>query len=86
MPKLMHKGYRYKIEYFLFLFFLWLQTITPVSLYAQETNTNISGRVFSNNNEILPGATLTVIHEPTQNKYISLTRADGYFHFFESSL
>jgi hypothetical protein len=28
------------------------------------------------------GVTVTIIHEPTQNKYVDLTRSDGYFHFF----
>ena len=42
----------------------------------------VAGRVLSNNKENLANATVTVIQEPTQNKYVSLTRDNGYFHFF----
>lgn len=56
--------------------------LLSIQVYAQETNSNISGRVVSTNNEILAGATVIIIHEPTQNKYISITRSDGSFHFF----
>lgn len=51
-------------------------------LGAQETNSRATGRVFSDNNETLSGATVTVIHEPTQNEYVFVTHSDGYFHFF----
>ncbi len=33
----------------------------------------VAERVLSNNKENLANATVTVIHEPTQNKYVSLT-------------
>src|SRR6185503_14508171 len=51
-------------------------------LNAQETNSRASGRVVSDSNEIPVNVTVTVIHEPTQNKYIYITDKDGYFHFF----
>ena len=51
-------------------------------LYAQETNSRASGKVFTDSNEVAGGITVTVIHEPTQNNYVSVTRNDGYFHFF----
>ncbi len=38
--------------------------------------------MLSKQNEILAGATVTIVHEPTQNRYTSSTRNDGYFHFF----
>jgi hypothetical protein len=50
--------------------------------FSQETNSNASGRVYSNDNEKIAGVTITVIHQPTQNKYVSATGDDGYFHFF----
>ncbi|MEO7984102.1 MAG: carboxypeptidase regulatory-like domain-containing protein, partial [Bacteroidota bacterium] len=59
-----------------FLFF----NVSPV--WSQETNSYVSGRVLSDKKETFVAATVTVIHEPTQNRYISLTRNDGYFHFF----
>ncbi len=61
--------------------FCFLYILSNV-VYAQETNTQVSGRVLSIKKEILGGATVIIIHEPTQNKYISSTRNDGYFHFF----
>jgi hypothetical protein len=62
----------------LFYFLFMLRGV----VFAQETNSNASGRVTSNTKEMLIGATVTVIHEPTQNTYVSLTHNDGYFHFF----
>jgi hypothetical protein len=59
----------------LFLFF-------SHDLFAQETNSRASGKVFSDNNEPVAGVTVTLIHEPTQNKYAAITRNNGYFHFF----
>jgi hypothetical protein len=40
-------------------------------LCGQETNSNASGIVLSQEKEIVAGATVTVIHEPTQSRYIS---------------
>jgi hypothetical protein len=50
--------------------------------FSQETNSNALGRVYSDANEKIAGVTITVIHAPTQNTYISATGDDGYFHFF----
>jgi hypothetical protein len=50
--------------------------------FTQETNSRASGRVYSDDGEKIEGVTITVIHEPTQNKYVSATGDDGYFHFF----
>jgi len=63
-----------------FLFFLFIFSSHNVS--AQETNSRASGKVFSDSNETVAGITVTIIHEPTQNKYVDATRNDGYFHFF----
>ena len=51
-------------------------------VFGQETNSRASGRVFSDSNEIASRITVSVIHEPTQNKYVDIIRNDGYFHFF----
>jgi hypothetical protein len=53
-----------------------------LQLFGQETNSRASGRVFSENNENIDGATVIVIHEPTQNEYSVVTTKDGYFHLF----
>jgi hypothetical protein len=65
------------------LFLLLLASLLiSIVLNAQETNSHATGRVLSDKKEVLSGATVTVIHEPTQNKYISETHSDGYFYFF----
>ena len=68
----------YTTACFLCAFFFFI--VPPV--WSQETNSHLSGRVLSDKKETFPAATVTVIHEPTQNKYVSLTSNDGYFHFF----
>ncbi len=55
---------------------------SAAGLNAQETKSQAAGRVLSGKKEILAGATVTVIHEPTQSKYVGVTRNDGYFHLF----
>jgi len=50
--------------------------------FAQETNSRALGRVFSDDGEKIASVTITVIHEPTQNRYVVTTGEDGYFHFF----
>jgi hypothetical protein len=52
------------------------------SASSQETNSQVSGKVSTESNEILTGATITAVHEPTKNVFISQTLSDGYFHFF----
>ncbi len=61
---------------------VWFTCIYPVTLYAQETNSNASGRILSDKKEALAGATITAIHEPTKNVFTTQSSADGYFHFF----
>ena len=61
--------------------FLFLIIFSSHNLTAQETNSRASGKVFSDSNETVIGVTVTIIHEPTQNKYIDVTRNDGYFNF-----
>ncbi len=65
-----------------FLFSIAIILFSAIGLHAQETNSQASGRVLSGKKEILAGATITVIHEPTQSKYVGVTRNDGYFHLF----
>lgn len=51
-------------------------------VHAQETNSQVSGIAKSETKEVLPYATVTIVHEPTKNTYYTLTNAKGYFHFF----
>ena len=53
-----------------------------LNLAAQETNSRATGRVIAEDNEIAPAVTVTVTHEPTQNKYTAVAGEDGYFYFF----
>src|SRR5262245_50690687 len=46
-------------------------------LYGQETNSQVSGIVRSENGEVLPGATVTAVHELTKNTYLTETNARG---------
>ncbi len=49
---------------------------------TQETNSDFSGKVRTSLSVMLPNASVTLTHEPTKSKVITLTRADGYFSFF----
>ncbi|MEO6611066.1 MAG: carboxypeptidase regulatory-like domain-containing protein [Chitinophagaceae bacterium] len=61
---------------------LFIHFSVHTKLAAQETNSRASGRVLLENHETPVQATVTVIHEPTQNKYISVTQPGGYFDLF----
>jgi hypothetical protein len=52
------------------------------SLSAQETNSNVSGIVRSETNELLQNTTVVVVHEPTKNTYTTTTNAKGCFYLF----
>ncbi len=66
----------YRIIISLILFFL------PEYNFAQETNSNVSGIVKSEKNELLQNATVVVVHEPTKNTYTTQTNEKGFFYFF----
>jgi len=57
--------------------------ILTIHLKGQETNSRASGKVISDGNEIPAGVTVTLIHEPTQNKYVAVSQNKGYFYFFD---
>lgn len=61
---------------------LLLLFLITTHLHAQETNSQVSGKIISNKNESLAGATVTAIHQPTKNIFTSLSSRDGYFYFF----
>ena len=64
------------------LILLRLSLFLHLSVSAQEMNTDVSGVVKSESNHLLKSATVTIIHEPTQNKFYTQTNSQGYFHFF----
>ncbi len=78
----MYKQDNYTLKCYLLLCFVVLSAISNSSLSAQETNSEASGQIRSASNEILMGATVTAIHEPTRNIFNTQSRSDGYFHFF----
>lgn len=53
-----------------------------LNLSGQETNSRAPGRVYAEDNEKIVGASVALIHEPTQNIYSSITQTDGAFFFF----
>ncbi|MEO7394751.1 MAG: carboxypeptidase regulatory-like domain-containing protein, partial [Chitinophagaceae bacterium] len=59
---------------------LILSSLQPT--FSQETNTNVSGIIKSEKNELLAGAIVKVIHQPTENTYINISRNDGSFNIF----
>ncbi|MBS1921314.1 MAG: TonB-dependent receptor [Bacteroidetes bacterium] len=52
------------------------------SVFSQETNTNVSGIVKSERKEVLPFATVVIVHEPTKNTYSIQTNSKGFFNLF----
>ncbi len=50
--------------------------------FAQETNSNVSGRVRRSGGEVLRGASVKLVHLPTQSMYQTQTNEKGFFHFF----
>jgi hypothetical protein len=62
---------------------IWLFSFfSPGRIFSQETNSNVSGVVKTEKNDILRYATVVVVHEPTKNTYYTQTDAQGYFYFF----
>ncbi len=50
------------------------------TINAQVTTSNISGVVYDNNNQLLPGANITAVHGPTGTSYGGVTNFDGRFN------
>ena len=48
--------------------------------HAQVTTANISGVVYDNANQLLPGANVTAVHSPTGTNYGGVTDFDGRFN------
>ena len=49
------------------------------SAVAQVTTSGLSGRVNTENNEALPGATVIAVHVPSGTQYATITNANGIF-------
>ncbi len=58
--------------------FLFL-VLVGLTVNAQVTTSNISGVIYDNNNQLLPGANITAVHQPTGTSYGGVTNFDGRF-------
>ncbi len=50
------------------------------SAVAQVTTSGLSGRVNTENNEALPGATVIAVHVPSGTQYATITNANGIYN------
>ena len=58
------------------LLFLAFAILFVFTISAQETTSDIAGRVTGSNNP-LPGATVTAVHIPSGSTYKTTSRSDG---------
>jgi hypothetical protein len=58
---------------------LLLTVCLTVTLMAQETTSEIQG-VVSDGNNLVAGAVITAIHNPTGTKYVTTSRKDGRYN------
>ncbi|MFD1819147.1 Carboxypeptidase regulatory-like domain-containing protein [Pseudarcicella hirudinis] len=63
------------------IFFALFMTLSNVQIFAQGTTTAaLSGVVVDEKGDVLPGATIIAIHEPTGTRYGASTRSNGQFN------
>lgn len=60
-------------------FILLVLILMGFMVNAQVTTSNISGVVYDNNNQLLPGVNVTAVHQPTGTNYGGITNFDGRF-------
>lgn len=61
------------------LFFISLVMLPLVGLSQGTTSATIQGTVFDSQGEVLPGANIVAIHQPTGSRYGTSSRADGRY-------
>ncbi|GAC1592142.1 MAG: carboxypeptidase regulatory-like domain-containing protein [Ginsengibacter sp.] len=64
---------------FYFSVVLLFSLFNTLNLQAQVTTSSISGFVKNSKGEVLSGATITAIHQPSGTKYVTLSKKDGNF-------
>lgn len=62
----------------LFMTFLML-FLTGITVYSQVTTSGMNGLISSEKGELLPGATVLAIHEPSGTQYGTITNTEGRF-------
>ncbi|MES1221629.1 MAG: carboxypeptidase regulatory-like domain-containing protein, partial [Bacteroidota bacterium] len=62
------------------IFILLLSIFCSIALSAQETTSEIQGRILDDKGNGLYGATVTATHSPTGTHYITTTRKDGRYN------
>lgn len=72
---------KYKIFKTILLLFFLLFTLAGL---AQETSGTLSGTVYNGNGQILPGASVIAVHQPSGTRYA--TSADGKGHYYLPNL
>lgn len=63
----------------LFLSFLMV-FLTGITVYSQVTTSGVSGTVADTNGEMLPGATVVAVHQPSGTQYGTVTNSEGRFN------
>lgn len=58
---------------------LFLSVYVPMAGYAQVTTGTMTGTVKATGGEVLAGATVTALHEPTGSKYVTIVKPNGQF-------
>lgn len=58
---------------------LFLAIIASVSMMAQVTTSNISGKITDNQRGVLPGATVVATHTPSGTQYYAVADANGNY-------
>jgi hypothetical protein len=64
---------------FSYLFVVGLLAGVPLTVYAQEAA--VSGTITDSTGGVLPGVTVTAVHEASGNSFVGVTDDKGMFRF-----
>ena len=63
-----------------FTFFSLLLLLLSFTSFAQQTTSEILGKIVDEKGEPLPGAVIVAVHQPTGSRYGTTSRADGNYN------